>query len=228
MKTAIVIDFDNTIGYFKQIVYLLNIIEKIHQKKYDQNDIDNLLKLYPNVLRPKINDIFLLVDEMKGKNKIDYFGLYTTNKNKKFVNMIIDFIERNIYSGKSALFDFKIFSPKKDNPVETLSQERLIKNNRPITICFIDNKKLNTNHKYENIISILIKCDSYKYIYDIREIGKSFDYCYYKHITKKIITKYLTHIYNGVNLTNLPYQLIEMNSNHLLQVVSDFCYLHRC
>ena len=45
MKTAIVIDFDNTIGYFKQIVYLLNIIEKTHKKKYEQIDIDNLLKL---------------------------------------------------------------------------------------------------------------------------------------------------------------------------------------
>lgn len=228
MKTAIVIDFDNTIGYFKQIVYLLNIIEKTHKKKYEQIDIDNLLKLYPNALRPKINDIFLLVCEMKEKNKIDFFGLYTANPNKKFVNMIINCIERNIYSGKNALFDFKVFSQKKDNPVKTLSQEGLIENNKPITICFIDNKRLKTTQKYEDIVSILIKCDTYKYTYDIREIGKTFDYVYYKNISKKIITKYLTQIYNGVNFANLPNQLIEMNSNHMLQLISDFCYLHRC
>ena len=74
MKTVIVIDFDNTIGYFKQIVYLLNIIELAQKRSFNQNDVDNLINLYPNVLRPRINEILTLIHQMKTQKKI--------NKNK--------------------------------------------------------------------------------------------------------------------------------------------------
>ena len=40
MKKSIIIDFDNTIGYFSQIIYLINIIEKTYHRKMNQEDVN--------------------------------------------------------------------------------------------------------------------------------------------------------------------------------------------
>lgn len=228
MKTAIIIDFDNTIGYFKQIVYLLNIIEKTQKKQFEQNDVNNLIKKYPKSLRPKIDELLFLIDQMKKKNNINFFILYTTNKNKKFVNMVANYIEKMVCSTKEPLFDFKFFSEKKDKHVDIIFHESIIKNNIPITLCFVDNKNLKQKKENCGITSIFIKCDTYKYLYDIRDIIKTFDYTSYDKINKKIISKYFKYIYDTKTFINLPIQLNEINSIHMINLINEFCYSERC
>ena len=223
MKTVIVIDFDNTIGYFKQIVYLLNIIELAQKRSFNQNDVDNLINLYPNVLRPRINEILTMIHQMKTQKKINYFILYTTNRNEKFVNMVVDFIERISGQEKKYLFDLKVFSLTKDKPINNLLQENIVKSNIPVTLCFVDNKRLIFTEECDGITSVFIKCDTYKYLYDIRHIIKLFDYSIYNNLNKKIITKYFAHIYKRSVFTNLPYQINEMNSIYLINSINDFC-----
>ena len=67
MKKSIIIDFDNTIGYFSQIVYLINIIEKTYLRKMNQTDLNNLLKIYNYSFRPKIFEILKFIYELKEK-----------------------------------------------------------------------------------------------------------------------------------------------------------------
>ena len=70
MKKLIIIDFDNTIGYFSQVVYLINIIEKTYSRKMTQDDINTLLRIYSNSFRPKIFEILKFIYELKVKNII--------------------------------------------------------------------------------------------------------------------------------------------------------------
>ena len=41
-EKSIIIDFDNTIGYFKQIIYILNIIEKTYKISVNQTEINTV------------------------------------------------------------------------------------------------------------------------------------------------------------------------------------------
>ena len=96
MKKLIIIDFDNTIGYFSQVVYLINIIEKTYSRKMTQDDINTLLRIYSNSFRPKIFEILKFIYELKVKNIIHALILYTRNKNERFVKMVLVFIEEYI------------------------------------------------------------------------------------------------------------------------------------
>ena len=89
MKKSIIIDFDNTIGYFSQIVYLINIIEKTYLRKMNQTDLNNLLKIYNYSFRPKIFEILKFIYELKEKKIIYNLILYTKNKNEDFVKMVL-------------------------------------------------------------------------------------------------------------------------------------------
>ena len=51
---CIILDFDCTIGYFKQIVYLLNVIEKSYDVKLlKQSEYFEVFDCYPNILDQK-------------------------------------------------------------------------------------------------------------------------------------------------------------------------------
>ena len=97
-KKSIVIDFDNTIGYFTQIIYILNIIEKTYKININQKDINVLLKNYPNIFRPKIIEILNLINILKNKEKIKFFIMYTCNNKEQFVKMIINYICNKYYN----------------------------------------------------------------------------------------------------------------------------------
>ena len=93
MKKSIILDFDNTIGYFSQVIYLINIIEKTYSRKMNQTDINTLLKLYKNSFRPKIFEILKFIHDLKIKNIIHALILYTKNNNKCFVKMVLFFLD---------------------------------------------------------------------------------------------------------------------------------------
>ena len=91
MTKHIVFDLDNTIGFFSQYIYVLNIIEKINKKSLTEIEIHELLIYFENIFRPMIFDIFELILFYRDKKLIKTIILYTNNVNDYFVNCIINY-----------------------------------------------------------------------------------------------------------------------------------------
>ena len=232
MKKSIIIDFDNTIGYFSQIIYLINIIEKTYHRKMNQEDVNILLDIYTLSFRPKIFEILKFISELKEKNIIQNLILYTKNKNETFVKMVLSFIEEQISittvgNEKSPpLFDHIVFSKTKTKYLEPLMKIQNIFDKVETQICFIDNK----NYKYETqnsrITIYFIECDTYKFYYTQDEIIKKMNYKVYSKLSKKLIYKYLKSIYKNKTTTqNIPIKIHEFNSLYIFNLLNNFCFL---
>ena len=85
MTKHIVFDLDNTIGFFSQYIYVLNIIEKINKKSLTEIEIHELLIYFENIFRPMIFDIFELILFYRDKKLIKTIILYTNNVNDYFL-----------------------------------------------------------------------------------------------------------------------------------------------
>jgi len=228
MRKSIIIDFDNTIGYFSQIIYLINIVEKTYQRKMSQNDINILLSIYNFSFRPKIFEILKFILELKEKNIIHRLILYTKNKNEEFVKMVITFIEKKILLNTTSckLFDHIVFSKSKYKDIETLIKIKDIWDKIETNFCFIDNKKQNYKLETNEVTIYFIECDTYKYYYTIEEIAKKMNYTIYDKLNKKIIFKYLKNIYKKKKLPqNIPFKIHEFNSNYIFNLLNNFCFL---
>lgn len=226
MVRAIIIDFDNTIGYFNQLVYLLNIIEKTHRRPTDKNDVSRLISLFPRILRPNIIDILKTIIDMKINNIVQFFILYTTNKNEKFVNSVIKVLEHRLEQSHP-LFDYKIFSKDSNKSMDSLiGVSNMNTYPNPYIMCFIDNKTYDYFSDDIEVKKYYIKCDSYKYNYPIEYISKKMDYLIYNKMTRKLTSKYFIEIYKKkrkTNFDNLPDQIYELNSIYILNLLHDFC-----
>ncbi len=221
-EKSIIIDFDNTIGYFKQIIYILNIIEKTYKISVNQNDINIILKNYPNIFRPKIIEILNLICLLKNKDKIKLFILYTCNNKQHFVNMIINYLCNNLIIN-SNIFNYVIFQKKKElkniNTLKKFTNNNINKHK----LCFIDNKKYNY---YDNDI-YYIKCDSYKYTYTTKEIINNFPFEKFKKINSNLIDKYFYAINKKykINENNIPLKIYEMKSQNIINLINKFIHL---
>ena len=220
-KKSIVIDFDNTIGYFTQIIYILNIIEKTYKININQKDINVLLKNYPNIFRPKIIEILNLINILKNKEKIKFFIMYTCNNKEQFVKMIINYICNNLLINPN-IFDFVVFQKKKEvKNIDTLKKFTDNKINNHI-LCFIDNKKYN----YTNNNIYYIKCDSYIYTYTIQEIINNFPFNDFKKINSNLIKKYFNFINKKKSTkNNIPLKIYEMKSQNIINLLNKFVHL---
>ena len=231
MKKSIIIDFDNTIGYFSQIIYLINIVEKTYNRKMIQSDINILLNIYNFSFRPKIFEILKFIVELKEKTIIHNLILYTKNKNEQFVKMVILFIERHILSNNrnnksSKLFDHIVFSKSKYKDIETLVKIKDIWDEIETNFCFVDNKKQNYKLKTTQVTIYFIECDTYKYHYTPDEIIKKMDYQIYNKLNKKIIHKYFKNIYKNKKIPqNIPLKIHEFNSYYMFNLLNNFCFL---
>lgn len=169
MTKHIVFDLDNTIGFFSQYIYVLNIIEKINKKSLTEIEIHELLIYFENIFRPMIFDIFELILFYRDKKLIKTIILYTNNVNDYFVNCIINYINKKL---NSVLFD-KIITASHNNRSYKKTLEDLCKCvpflNSHSKICFIDDKY----HKGMDTNNIIyIKCKPYYYYYEKKEIYK--------------------------------------------------------
>lgn len=151
---CIVFDFDNTIGDFKQCIYILN------HTKLDYNELFNKLH---ECFRPNIFNIFESILKNKNNNKISHVILYSNNNNEKFVNIVIDYIHKKINGN---LFDkiITFSNPKRISHEKDIND--LIKCcdgiiNEKTNICFIDDKKYLKMKKSKQVFYIL--CEKYKY-----------------------------------------------------------------
>lgn len=231
MKKSIIIDFDNTIGYFSQIIYLINIIEKTYNRKMTQNDINILLNIYSYSFRPKIFEILKFIQELKKKNIIQNLILYTKNKNEIFVNMVVHFIEESIYhekDKKEKLFENIVFSKTKTKHIEPILDLNTIYDDIESYICFVDNKKYNYGSEYTKTKTFFIECDTYKYYYSNDEIVQKMNYKIYKKLNKKIINKYFKYIYKKRGgMENIPLKIHEFNSLYIFNLLNNFCFLSK-
>lgn len=233
MKKLIIIDFDNTIGYFSQVVYLINIIEKTYSRKMTQDDINTLLRIYSNSFRPKIFEILKFIYELKVKNIIHALILYTRNKNERFVKMVLVFIEEYIlqqaYNEKDMyMFDDIVFSETKTKQLEPLlKMKNMSYNDEDLRLCFIDNMNYNYEEQsISNITVFFIECDNYKFYYTPEEIARNMDYEIYSKLNKKIVYKYLKNIYkNKKVMRNIPFKIHTLNSLYIFNLLNNFCFL---
>lgn len=163
MDKNIVFDFDETIGYFEQII---NIIK--HTKKTSKLEVFEFFNLFPLVFRTNIFDIFYYIVLLKKEKKIKSVILYSNNNNDVFINYVLSFIHEKI---NFPLFDLSISlnqtQNKNKNVIDLINYSNGLLNKKS-SIFFIDDKE------YDDMKSIkyYIKCESYKYIYSNSEIEK--------------------------------------------------------
>jgi len=153
MNKHIIFDLDETIGYFKQFIFILNIIELYHSIDYNI-----YFELFDDYFRPQIFNIFEIILSKKKMKQIQYVILYTNNNNNYFVDKVINYIHKRLNNN---LFDH-IITYNSNRLHKIKSYEDLIycipdiKND---LLCFIDDKihicmKSNLNVSY-------IKCEKY-------------------------------------------------------------------
>jgi hypothetical protein len=164
MNKHIIFDLDETIGYFQQFIYIVNIVEKYHS--IDYNDYFELFEEY---FRPHIFQLFERLISKKKTNHIKYVILYTNNNNHPFVEKVIQYIHKKL---RTSLFDY-IITPETKRIHKKKSYQDLtycIPSIIDDALCFIDDKihicmKENPNVSY-------IKCEKYVIELSIQEILK--------------------------------------------------------
>lgn len=153
MNKHIIFDLDETIGHFKQFIFILNIIELYHPIDYNL-----YFELFEDYFRPNIFHIFEFILSKKKTKTIKYVILYTNNNNDHYVNKVIEYIHKKL---NAILFDH-IITYNSNRLHKLKSYEDLIHCIPDIqddSLCFIDDKihicmKSNLNVSY-------IKCEKY-------------------------------------------------------------------
>jgi hypothetical protein len=156
MDKNVVFDFDETIGYFEQIIEMIK-----HTKKTSKIEVFELFTLFPLVFRTNIFDIFYFIVRLKKEKKIKSVILYSNNNNDRFIDYVLSFIHQKL---NFHLFDLSISLNQTHNKNKNLSDLLNYSNgllNKNSSIFFIDDKEYDDM----KMIKYYIKCESYKYIY---------------------------------------------------------------
>ena len=156
MDKNIVFDFDETIGYFEQIIDIIR-----HTKKTSKLEVFEFFNLFPLVFRTNIFDIFNYIVRLKKEKKIKSVILYSNNNNDVFIEYVLSYIHETL---NFPLFDLSISLKQTQNKNKNLTDLLKYSNGlltKKSSIFFIDDKE------YDNMKSIkyYIKCESYKYLY---------------------------------------------------------------
>ena len=164
-KKSIVIDFDKTIGYFDEILFILKFYIQMNIKVFEKNKhishnkIENILLKFIKCLRPDILKIINLILSFRDNNTISKFILYTNNKNNYLISKVISVLQQNEYNNQ--IFDDIIVSNKEKNVDEL---KHILESKRE-QLCFIDNRK-HINMINENIFYIHCKSYIFEYKYE--------------------------------------------------------------
>ena len=156
MDKNIVFDFDETIGYFEQIIDIIR-----HTKKTSKLEVFEFFNLFPLVFRTNIFDIFNYIVRLKKEKKIKSVILYSNNNNDVFIEYVLSYIHETL---NFPLFDLSISLKQTQNKNKNLPDLLKYSNGlltKKSSIFFIDDKE------YDQMKSIkyYIKCESYKYLY---------------------------------------------------------------
>jgi len=100
----IVFDLDETMGYFVELGILWDSLIKITGKhEFTQEEFNDILDLYPEFIRPNIENILKYLNKKKQLKICQKIMIYTNNQGpSKWIDHILSYFERKI---KSKLFD---------------------------------------------------------------------------------------------------------------------------
>jgi hypothetical protein len=147
----IIFDLDHTIGYFEQMIHIMNCCEITCLE---------LLRLFPDFLRPLLLDFFVSLISYKKSGKIKSILIYSNNNNDYIVRTIIQFIHETI---QYTLFDeiITLEHPLRIKKQKDYHELLLLSNgllHEDSLLCFVDDKihpLMNTKN------TCYIKCEGY-------------------------------------------------------------------
>ena len=227
MKKSIIIDFDHTIGFFEQIIFLINIIEVTYNESLTIIEICNILEHYPYIFRPKLFDIILLILYFQKNDKISLFILYTRNNKPHFVDSVICFLEKKL--DHIPLFNYTLYEKTKEKNIKTIINSIKEENLENHLLCFIDNRLY--FYKNNDLEIKYIKCEDYVYYYETKELIKIFPYEIFHKINIDLLQKYFNNMKyikkykKNKRLSHLPYNMYELNSSFIIKSIRDFMEL---
>ncbi len=215
MNKHIIIDLDETIGFFKQFIIIINIVET-----YCNIDYNHYFELLEDYFRPHMFDIFDFILKKKKSKDIKYVILYSNNKNDFFVKKVIQYINKKT---NSIFFDYII----------TYHSRRLhtYKSYDDLLYCipdlllndyflFIDDKH-HKHMKHPNIV--YLKYEKYIFQYTYRAIKDKLKNVLEENVTYKDSIKHKLKKY--IVLENqLPKSIHEHISQKILHSIEIFIY----
>ena len=170
-KKVVVFDLDETLGYFGQFGEICNYIDKFYKNPNKSYSIFNeLMDLYPEVIRTNIMNILKYLLQKKKENKCQAVMIYTNNTGeRKWAEHIKGYFEHKL---KSKIFEQIIAAFKINGKIVEINRTshdksvddfiRCTKLPSDIEICFIDDlfhPKMSTDNvyyihvkKYKNIL----------------------------------------------------------------------------
>ena len=214
-EKSIILDFDHTIGYFKQFIFLINIIETIYKRKCTVDEYFLLINKYPYIFRPKIYDLIQFI--LSKNDSYKFLILYTCNNNKKFVYLIIDYIKYRL--GENKIFNYEVFQNDGKNEKNINFLEKEINDYGKTSYFYIDDKKYN-EMKRKDIK--FIHCEKYIYNYPIYEILENFPFLNFNKITQKILNKYLKKYEEKCKKISLPIDTYTISTIRLVGLINEF------
>lgn len=218
VQKSIIIDFDHTIGYFNQFIFLINIIEKTYLMSLNEQQIHSLLDYFPLVFRPKLYDIFELILLYEKDNQLTFFILYTRNDQPHFVNSIVRYLEQKLK--ETFIFHHILFEPTKVKQIDTIIP--YIQDKQTHILCFIDNTYF--DYRDKQVQTKYIKSEHYMYEYNIQDIIAQFPFHLFQDVNDSLLTVYFQNQKKRKHKKKrmLPYAMYELNSSFMIQSIRDF------
>ena len=162
MKHKIVVfDLDQTLGFFDQIVYIIN---QTRTENYAP-----LFDLFPEIFRPQLFELLNSLALLKRNKRIQGIVLYTNNRNEDFVHQVIQYIHTKL--------GYPLFEPVLTyHSVERTTREKTyqdlfacIKDGSTHLFCFIDDKY---HERMVHADIYYIHSEAYHYVLDEKEVNK--------------------------------------------------------
>ncbi len=152
MSKTILFDLDHTLGFFEQMVHIMNHCDlSCHE----------LLTLFPEIFRPLLLDFLRGLLPYKQSGKIQQILIYSNNNNTPFVQSVIDSLHLSI---GAKVFDeiITLDHPRRTNRHKDYRDLLWIqegKLDRSI-LCFVDDKR-HPLMNHERVI--YIQCEGYRH-----------------------------------------------------------------
>ena len=212
MDKNIVFDFDETIGYFEQIIEMIQ-----YTKKNSKEDVFHFLKLFPFVFRTNIFDIFYYIVRLKKEKKINSVILYSNNNNDVFIGYVLSYIHEILNYN---LFDLTISLNQTHNKNKNMTDLLNYSNgliNKNSSIFFIDDKEYDDVKNSKNC-KYYIKCESYKYAYTYSII----EYIFTMNIPNYIINEKTQKTQKTIKKNKISQSIYEIISKEIINKLRIF------
>jgi hypothetical protein len=156
----IVFDLDQTLGFFDQMVYIIN---QTRAEIYAP-----LFELFPEIFRPQLFELLHSLALLKKNKRVKGIVLYSNNRNEDFVKQLIQYIHSKL---GCSLFEPVLTYHSPERTTHEKSYHDLfacIKDGNTHLFCFIDDKY----HERMNHVDIYyIRSEAYQYILEEKEVN---------------------------------------------------------